>query len=188
MRTLRPVTVDPSTEPSISAPSVSSALPPPPAPPGGTKTAKGTAKGTTKGAAKASRSKDATNWVQARQVQRVVTRVDPWSMLRIALSFALCLWLIIVVASIVIWQIAVVTGSIGKIENFLAQLLAEGSFSINGLTMLEGAAVSGLVLFVTGAVMAMIISILFNLVAGVFGGIRFTVVELETARPSTDEA
>ena len=184
MRTLRPVTVDPSTEPSISAPSVSSALPPPPAPPGGTKSPKGTTTGT----AKASRSKDATNWVQARQVQRVVTRVDPWSMLRIALSFALCLWLIIVVASIVIWQIAVVTGSIGKIENFLAQLLAEGSFSINGLTMLEGAAVSGLVLFVTGAVMAMIISILFNLVAGVFGGIRFTVVELETARPSTDEA
>ena len=181
MRTLRPVTVDPTTEPEISAPSVSSTpLPPPPvvANAAGAPTASRSTKG----------SRAETSWVRARQVQRVVTRVDPWSMLRIALSFALCLWLIIVVASLVIWQIAVATGSIGKVENFLAQLLAEGSFSINGVTMLEGAAVSGLVLFVTGAVMAVIISILFNLVAGVFGGIRFTVVELETARPSTDEA
>jgi hypothetical protein len=122
--------------------------------------------------------------VKARQVQRVVTRVDPWSMLRMSLAFALCLWLIIVVASIVIWQVASATGTIGKIENFLAQLLAESSFTIDGIKVLEGAAVAGLILFVTGAIFAVITSILFNLAAGVFGGIRFTVVELETAQPA----
>ena len=52
--------------------------------------------------------------VQARQVQRVVTRLDPWSMLRVSLSFAFCLWMIIVVAGVLMWQGAVVTGSIGK--------------------------------------------------------------------------
>jgi hypothetical protein len=149
-------------------------LPPPPI--GATATARV--------ATRARTSKRRTGRVKARQVQRVVTRVDPWSMLRMSLAFALCLWLIIVVASVVIWQVANATGTIGKIENFLAQLLAESSFTIDGMKVFEGAAIAGLVLFVTGAIFAVITSILFNLAAGVFGGIRFTVVELETAQPT----
>ena len=124
--------------------------------------------------------------VKARQVQRVVTRIDPWSMLRVSLAFALCLWLIIVVAGVLLWQGAVVTGSIGKVEDFLAQLLAESSFSIDGLKVFTGAAVAGIVLFVAGALFAVITSVLFNLIAGVFGGLRFTVVEHERPQPAND--
>ena len=120
--------------------------------------------------------------VKARQVERVVTRIDPGSLLRVSLSFALCLWLIIDVAAVLLWQGAVATGSLGKIENFLAQLLAESSFTIDGIKVFEGAAVAGIALFVAGALFAVITSVLFNLIAGVFGGLRFTVVELETAQ------
>lgn len=120
--------------------------------------------------------------LKARQVERVVTRIDPWSMLRVSLSFALCLWLIIDVAAVLLWQGAVATGSLGKVENFLAQLLAESSFTIDGIKVFEGAAVAGIALFVAGALFAVITSVLFNLIAGVFGGLRFTVVELETAQ------
>jgi hypothetical protein len=116
------------------------------------------------------------NAVKARQVQRVVTRIDPWSMLRVSLSFAFCLWMIIVVACVLLWQGAVVTGSIGKVEDFLAQLLAESSFTIDGF-----------VLFVAGALFAAVTSVLFNLIAGVFGGLRFTVVELETAQAAPNQ-
>jgi len=126
--------------------------------------------------------------VKARQVQRVVTRIDPWSMLRVSLSFAFCLWLIIVVAGVLLWQGAVVTGSIGKVEDFLAQLLAESSFTIDGLKVFEGATVAGLVLFVGGALFAVVTSVLFNLIAGVLGGLRFTVVELETAQAVPDQS
>ena len=157
------MTVDQSPGVSISAPPIAGS-PPPPAPP---------AKG---------RGKE----IKARQVQRVVTRIDPWSMLRVSLSFALCLWLIIVVAGVLLWQGAVVTGSIGKVEDFLAQLLAESSFTIDGLKVFEGAAVASLVLFVGGALFAVVTSVLFNLIAGVFGGLRFTVVELETAQVASD--
>lgn len=120
--------------------------------------------------------------IKARQVQRVVTRIDPMAMLRVSLAFALCLWMIIVVAGIVMWQVAVVTGSIGKVEDFLAQLLAENSFTIDGLRVFEGAAVAGFVLFVCGALFAVVTSVLYNLIASVFGGLRVTVVELETAQ------
>ena len=122
--------------------------------------------------------------MKARQVQRVVSRLDPWAVLRVSLAFALCLWLIIVVAGVVMWQAAVATGSIGKVEDFLAQLLAENSFTIDGLTVFEGAAVAGFVLFVCGALFAVVTSVLYNLIASVFGGVRLTVVELETAQPS----
>lgn len=133
-----------------------------------------------RGAAPASGSRR----VRARQVQRVVSRIDPWAMLRVSLAFALCLWMIIVVAGIVMWQAAVATGSIGKVEDFLAQLLAEDSFTIDGLKVFEGAAVAGFALFVCGALFAVVTSVLYNLIASVFGGLRVTVVELETAQPA----
>jgi len=125
--------------------------------------------------------------IKARQVQRVITRVDPWSMLRVSLLFALSLWLIVVVAGVLLWRVAVSTGTIGNFENFLAQTLGEQSFTINGGQIFQGSIVVGLVFFVTGAVFAVVTSVLFNLIAGVVGGVRFTMVELETARPAGSE-
>jgi hypothetical protein len=122
--------------------------------------------------------------VRARQVQRVITRVDPWSMLKVSLLFALSLWLIVVVAGVLLWRVAVSTGTIGNVENFLATSLGEESFTINGAQIFQGSLVVGLVFFATGAIFAVVTSVLFNLIAGVVGGIRTTVIELETARPS----
>ncbi len=64
----------------------------------------------------------------------------------------------------------------------MAQLLAEDSFVIDGMQILRGSVIAGLVLVVTGAVLAVTFSVLFNLIAGLTGGIRATVIELETAR------
>jgi hypothetical protein len=122
--------------------------------------------------------------VRARQVQRVITRIDPWSMLKVSLLFALSLWLIVVVAGVLLWRVAVSTGTIGNFESFLATSLGEDSFTINGAQIFQGSLVVGLVFFATGAIFAVVTSVLFNLIAGVVGGIRTTVIELETARPT----
>lgn len=118
---------------------------------------------------------------RARQVQRVITRVDVRSVLRVSLGFAVSLWLIIDVAGIVMWQVAIATGTISKAEDFMAQLLAEKTFSFNGLTVLVGAALLGAVLVAGAFVFTALFAVLFNLIAGAVGGIRFTMVELETA-------
>lgn len=120
---------------------------------------------------------------EARQVQRLVTRVEPWSVLKVSIFLALSLWLIIVIAGVVLWRVAITTGTIGKFENFLAQILAEESFIIDGGQILRGSLLAGLVLVVTGVVFAVVFSVLFNLISGLTGGVRFTVIELETARP-----
>lgn len=138
--------------------------------------------------ARSSRSPRGRTRIEARQVQRVLTRIDPWSVLKVALLLSLAFWLILVVAGVVLWRVAVATGTIGKFENFLAQLLAEQSFVINGAQILRGAVIAGLVIIVTGAVLAVVFSVLFNLIAGLTGGLRCTVIELETARRVGREA
>jgi fructose-specific phosphotransferase system IIC component len=105
-------------------------------------------------------------------------------MLKVSLLFALSLWLIVVVAGVLLWRVAVSTGTIGNFESFLATSLGEDSFTINGAQIFQGSLVVGLVFFATGAIFAVVTSVLFNLIAGVVGGIRTTVIELETARPT----
>jgi hypothetical protein len=119
---------------------------------------------------------------EARQVQRLVTRVDPWSVLKLSLFLALSAWIILVVAGVVLWRVAITTGTIGKFENFTAQLLAEESFIIDGAQVLRASLIAGLVLVLTGVVFAVVFSVLFNLIAGLTGGLRLSVIELETAR------
>jgi hypothetical protein len=126
--------------------------------------------------------------IKARQVQRVITRIDPWSTLKVSLLFALSMWLIVVVAGVLLWRVAVATDTIGNFESFLAETLGEDTFTIDGSQVFQGSLVVGLVFFVTGAVFAVVTSVLFNLIAGVVGGVRTTVVELETARPADPDA
>ena len=91
-----------------------------------------------------------------------------------------------VVAGVLLWRVAVSTGTIANFENFLAQILAEDTFTINGSKIFQGSrgGRSGLLRHRCGVRGGD--GVLFNLIAGLVGGIRFTVVELETARPADD--
>ena len=113
---------------------------------------------------------------------RVVRRVEPWSVARLAFAFSLSLWLILVVASVLIWWVASVTGAIGHVESFMAQLLADQSFTIDGGQLLRACAIGGVVLVVAGTGFTVLLALLFNLISELTGGIRLQVIEVETAR------
>jgi len=118
------------------------------------------------------------------RTERTIVRVDPMSVFRVSIGFAFCLWIIVIVAVIFLYFIALVTGQINNLEKFLAELFAQKSFSINAFTLLLGAAFIGFVLFVAFSIIAMIYAILFNLMAGPMGGLTFTVIEGEQSTPS----
>lgn len=103
------------------------------------------------------------------------------SVFRVSIGFAFCLWVIVIVAVIFLYFIALATGQIDSLEKFMAELFAQKSFSINAFTLLLGAAFIGFVLFVAFSIIAMIYAILFNLMAGPMGGLTFTVIEGEQA-------
>ena len=106
-----------------------------------------------------------------------VTRIAPGVMLKFSLILAGCLWLMVLVAGVLVWVVASITGTLSNFEDLLAELLAEGSFRLDPFKLLLGAAGLAVVLFGTAAVLSGIFSGLFNLVAGRIGGLEFGVAD-----------
>lgn len=125
--------------------------------------------------------------LRARKVQRIVRRVDPWSVLKLSLIFYFCVWLMVVVSGVLLWGAAVGSGTISSLESFIAEFLAFEEFSFNGDQLFQIFALGGLIgVFVATAATA-VLAVLFNLIADLTGGIRFTVIEEESARRIIDQ-
>jgi len=121
--------------------------------------------------------------LRARKVRRLVRHVEPWSVLKISLIFYFCLWVILLIAGVILWSFAVGSGTIDNVENFVKELFALESFEFNADEIFRASAIGGLVLVVAGSGFTVLMSVLFNLISDITGGVRFTVVEEETARP-----
>jgi len=121
--------------------------------------------------------------LRARKVRRLVRHVEPWSVLKISLIFYFCLWVILLIAGVILWSLAVSSGTVDNIETFVTELFALESFTFNADQIFRASAIGGLVLVVAGAGFTVLMAVLFNLISDVTGGMRFTVVEEETARP-----
>ena len=116
------------------------------------------------------------------RARQVVRRVDLWSVLRFSLVFYLCMFLILLVAGIVLWLVATVTGVRGNVENFISDLIAS-KFHFLGLQLLRGAAIGGLLLVIIGSAFNVLMAVLYNLISDVVGGIEISV--LEDDRPNS---
>jgi len=60
--------------------------------------------------------------VRARKVQRIVRHIDPWSVLKVSLLFFFSLFLIICVASALLWSTARSAGAVDDVESFITSL------------------------------------------------------------------
>jgi len=122
--------------------------------------------------------------LRARKVSRVVRRIDPWSVLLISLGFYLCLFAVLMVAGLLLWVIASLTGTIHQIEGTVKDLFAEKSFHFDGLKIFRASFLGGLIMVIAGSGLNVLLCTLFNLISDLVGGVRVTVIEEETARPS----
>jgi hypothetical protein len=123
--------------------------------------------------------------LEARKTHRLVRHVEPWSVLKISLIFFFCIWVILLTAAVLLWQVAKSSGVIDNVENFIEEIFAlkEGSFAFEGGQMFRAYAVGGLVMVVAATGFTVLLAVLFNLISDLTGGVRVTVVEEETARP-----
>ena len=121
--------------------------------------------------------------LRARRVRRLVRHVEPWSVLKVSLMLYFCAWLVMLLVGVTLWNLAVSSGLVASIENFVVELFALESFTINADQIFRLAAVGGLVLVLAGSGLTVLGAVLFNLISDVTGGVRLTVVEEETARP-----
>ena len=55
---------------------------------------------------------------RVRKVTRVVRHVDPWSVFKVALVFNLVLYVVLLTAGVLLWNVAYATGTIDNLERF----------------------------------------------------------------------
>jgi hypothetical protein len=116
-------------------------------------------------------------------VRRLVRHIEPWSVLKISLIFFFCIWIILLVAGTILWRVADSSGMIDNIEKFIKEIFALKSFSFDAKRIFRIYAVGGLVTVVAATGFTVLLSVLFNLISDLTGGVRVTVIEEETARP-----
>ena len=121
---------------------------------------------------------------RVRRVTRVVRHVDPWSVFKIAFVANLVLYLIVLVAGVLLWNVAYATGTVDNVERFF-ESFGWSSFEFNGGQIYHSAWIGGLFLVVGLTGLAVLLATLFNLITDLVGGMRFTVLEEEVVETRT---
>ena len=122
--------------------------------------------------------------LQARRVRRIVRHIEVWSVLKVSILFYACLWAVFLIAGFMIWGVAESSGTVGKLETLITELFALDTFTFDGRQIFRGYALGGLVLAIAGSTLNVLMCLLFNLISDLTGGIRITMVEEETVRPT----
>jgi hypothetical protein len=120
---------------------------------------------------------------EARKVRRLVRHVDPWSILKLSLLLALCLWLMQMIAAVILWTVASNAGTISSIENFVNSSLSLQDWSLDGEFIFRQFGLVSLLGCLGLAAAVVISTLVFNLISDIIGGVWISVIEEETARP-----
>jgi uncharacterized membrane protein (UPF0182 family) len=111
-----------------------------------------------------------------RELQVVVAHLAPRSVAKVALLFSLCLWAAGLLAAIMLWLGASAFGLIDNLESFLQDVGFSG-FQFVALELFAAVALGGLVLVLLGTGVAVLATMLFNLISESVGGIRATLAD-----------
>ena len=103
-------------------------------------------------------------------------RIELWSVLKISLFLYLCLYVAVLIALAVLWGLAYSTGSVDKVQSFLADVGLD-NFRFYGDQMFRACAAIGGVLVLAATLVTVVTVALVNLISEVTGGIRLTVIE-----------
>ena len=122
---------------------------------------------------------------RVRRVVRVVREIDVWSVLKVGAVFHLALYVVLLVTSVLLWNVAGATGTVDNIESFM-ESFGWDTFTFDGGALFRNVGVLGFFLAVLGTGLWVIGAVMFNLIAELVGGVRVTVLEEEVVeRPDS---
>ena len=116
----------------------------------------------------------------SRRAEVVLRRVNAWSVLRVSLLFYFCVMVILVFALSIVYWVLGIMGVLNSVSDLLTNILGESGSSnyiINGQWLFFRALVIGAAWVVIWSLVNMLLALLYNLIADVVGGIRFTLAE-----------
>jgi hypothetical protein len=114
---------------------------------------------------------------KVKRTRRTIRHIDPWSVFKISLILYACLYGALVVAGTVLWSIIVRSGVVTDIEGFVAEVGSYEVWEINGEEIFSRATVIGAILLAAAVVFNVVLTIIFNLISDLVGGVRLTILE-----------
>ncbi|MFW2382616.1 MAG: DUF3566 domain-containing protein [Acidimicrobiales bacterium] len=120
--------------------------------------------------------------LKARKVRRVVRHVDPWSVLRFSILFHIVLFGALLLSGVLVWNAAELAGVVENLENLIAELGSYEEYVIDETAVFRAALVGAAMMTLASSVLLVLLSVVFNLISDLTGGIRFTVIEEERVR------
>ncbi|HKU09745.1 DUF3566 domain-containing protein [Sinomonas sp.] len=118
-----------------------------------------------------------------RRARLLVSKVDPWSVLKMAFLLSVALGIVTVVASIVLWMVLDVTGIFDKINGLLGQVAGSesGGFDLKKVASLGQVASFATIIAVVNVVLltalSMLAAVLYNIASALVGGVGVTLTD-----------
>jgi ABC-type Fe3+ transport system permease subunit len=113
--------------------------------------------------------------VSNRQVRLRLVYIDFWSVVKLSFLIWLCLGIVLVVASILIWVVLFSTGVFTKLDSALQDILSDPNFSITSSFSLGSVVLFTFVVAIlntiAGTVLGAIAAVLYNLSVRFTGGV-----------------
>jgi len=132
-------------------------------------------------AALASTSKRKARVVRDVHNRRLVRRLDVLSVFKVSLVFYICVFAVMLIAGIALWNVAAALGIIDTIERNIKSLFALTSFQLRPITALVwGSVITGCVCFL-GVMFNVFAALVYNLISDVVGGLQVIVLGDEDA-------
>lgn len=121
---------------------------------------------------------------KVRRARLLVSKVDPWSVLKMAFLLSVALGIVTVVASIVLWTVLDLTGIFDRVNSLLDQIMGSETgpaFDLRTFASLGQVASFATIIAVVNVVLltalAMLSAILYNISATLVGGIGVTLTD-----------
>jgi hypothetical protein len=118
-----------------------------------------------------------------RRARLVVSRVDPWSVLKTSFMLAVSLGVVALVASALLWATLDVLGVFATLSRIVADITGTGTTQFDLESLLSFSRVMGVALVLAAleivlvSVLATLFAFLYNLVVGITGGLEVTLSE-----------
>jgi hypothetical protein len=119
----------------------------------------------------------AANSAADRRARLVLRRLDPWSVLKFSLLFYLCLMLVGLLVFAVVWFVLVNMGVFDEITKFAANFSLSVSFPAG--KVFRWYLLIGVLGVVVWSVVTVLLTLLFNLINDITGGIEVVLAERE---------
>ena len=119
---------------------------------------------------------------KVRKARLLISKVDPWSVLKMAFLLSVALGIVTVVASVVLWSVLDLTGIFESINGLLREIIgSETGFDLMAIASLGQVASFATIIAVVNVVLltalSMLSAVLYNLSSTLVGGIGVTLTD-----------